>query len=53
MIRRSLWLRSGIKVKIDKQTGAVSFLDLSDHVLLQEAARKAAKSRQPRWQEHP
>ena len=28
-----------IKVKIDKQTGAVSFLDLANHVLLQEAAQ--------------
>ena len=28
-----------IKVRIDKQTGAVSFLDLSDHVLLQESTQ--------------
>ncbi len=30
---------SDIKVKIDKQTGAVSFLDPAGHVLLQEAAQ--------------
>ena len=28
-----------MKVKIDKQTGAVSFLDQADHVLLQESAQ--------------
>jgi alpha-D-xyloside xylohydrolase len=28
-----------LKVRIDKQTGAVCFLDLADHVLLQEAAQ--------------
>ena len=28
-----------MKVKIDKQTGAVSFLELADHVLLQESAQ--------------
>jgi alpha-D-xyloside xylohydrolase len=28
-----------MKVRVDKQTGAVSFLDTSDHVLLQEAAK--------------
>ena len=28
-----------MKVKIDKQTGAVSFLDPADHVLLQESAQ--------------
>ncbi len=28
-----------MKVKIDKQTGAVSFLDPAGHVLLQEAAQ--------------
>ena len=28
-----------VKVRIDKQTGAVSFLDLSDHVLLQESTQ--------------
>ena len=27
-----------MKVKVDKQTGAVSFLDLADNVLLQESA---------------
>lgn len=30
---------SNLKVKIDKQTGVVSFLDLADHVLLQESAQ--------------
>ena len=30
---------SRMKVKIDKQTGAVSFLDLSDNVLLRESAQ--------------
>jgi hypothetical protein len=28
-----------VKVRIDKQTGAVSFLDAADHVLLREAPR--------------
>jgi alpha-D-xyloside xylohydrolase len=28
-----------VKVKIDKQTGAVSFLDLADHLLLRESAQ--------------
>ena len=30
---------SGLKVKIDKQTGAVSFLDADGHVIFQEAAQ--------------
>ena len=42
-----------VKVKIDKQTGAVSFLDAADHVLLREAARwpqdrSRRRSRAPR-----